>query len=169
MATRSRRPACPAKSARRRAVENGPASMCPAPSALNFAGHTAPRAWSTSSAASAATIPTAPSRPISITPGRRVACTARSALALVAPLVLDAAAGPSSCIVLLQEHIEEGMIDVRHKHCMHPGCPKQATCNSPGSGGGMYCGQHKLEVCLGLRPDVSQHALLYNCFKWHRC
>jgi len=37
------------------------------------------------------------------------------------------------------------MVDVRHKHCQHSGCPKQATCNAPGSGGGMYCGQHKLE------------------------
>ena len=44
-----------------------------------------------------------------------------------------------------KEHIEEGMVDVRHKHCMHPGCPKQATCNQPGAGGGMFCGQHKLE------------------------
>lgn len=44
-----------------------------------------------------------------------------------------------------KEHIEDGMVDVRHKHCMHPGCPKQATCNVPGAGGGMFCGQHKLD------------------------
>ncbi len=37
------------------------------------------------------------------------------------------------------------MVDVRHKHCNHTGCPKQATCNVPGAPGGLFCGQHKLE------------------------
>ena len=54
-------------------------------------------------------------------------------------------------------HIEEGMVDVRHKHCSHPGCGKQATCNHPNQPTGAYCGQHKLEGMVNVVLKRCQH------------
>ena len=44
-----------------------------------------------------------------------------------------------------KEHSKDGMFDVRHKRCEHPGCKLRAHHNYPGNKSGIYCYEHRLE------------------------
>ena len=41
------------------------------------------------------------------------------------------------------EHKQPGMMNVKNKKCISPGCPKRPHFNQPGETGGLYCAEHK--------------------------
>jgi len=55
------------------------------------------------------------------------------------------------------EHKKEGMVDVKHKTCIHPGCKTRPIYNNEGQTKGQYCFEHKKEGMVDVKHKTCIH------------
>jgi hypothetical protein len=54
-------------------------------------------------------------------------------------------------------HKSEGMVNVKHKKCIHPDCKKQPVFNIEGEFNALYCASHKLEGMVDVKHKKCIH------------
>jgi len=54
-------------------------------------------------------------------------------------------------------HKLEGMVDIKNKTCIHPGCKVQPTYNNEGETRALYCAAHKLEGMVDIKNKTCIH------------